>query len=87
MVDTGVIDDSGAIFLGTESGKLTKNGLGTLTLSAANTYHGTTTVTGGTGGVVQLTNPQGLGLNSDAQDTRERHRRGRHRLVLAPLYG
>ena len=65
VVESGVIDDTGAFFLGEEEGKLSKTGTGTLTLAAANTYHGTTTVGAG---VIQLTNARALGVNTAAQD-------------------
>ena len=48
QIDTGTSSFAGVIADGTEPGSLIKTGLGTASLSAANTYTGSTLVTGGT---------------------------------------
>ncbi|MCX6839609.1 MAG: autotransporter-associated beta strand repeat-containing protein [Verrucomicrobia bacterium] len=50
-----------ASIIGTTSGTLTKDGIGTLTLSAANTYTGATTVSSGT---LQVDTDNALGTNA-----------------------
>ncbi|MCJ2119412.1 autotransporter domain-containing protein [Methylobacterium sp. J-001] len=48
QIDTGTSSFAGVIADGTEPGSLIKTGLGTASLSAANTYTGSTLLTGGT---------------------------------------
>jgi autotransporter-associated beta strand protein len=71
----GTTTISGVLQNSTGSGKLTKNGSGTLTLSAANTYSGGTTISQGTlkaGSATAIPNGSGKGivvLNPTSPDT------------------
>ncbi len=72
LTESGIIDDSIAT-LGASSGKLVRAGAvtggvqpGTLVLTNANTYHGTTSVTAG---ILGVQNAQAFGVASSEQQT------------------